>query len=677
MTAFQLKPAFLSSSILDLGQWNKYLIPGIIVRDVVTLDGDSPSDTHLGITFMQRKPPYSYESGSQNIMAVILQSLPQEANLTKIEYEGPCIALYSKNPTYLLRNNQLVLNMVNSIKKRIVIRSDESVRLSEKESLKVIAEIIPAESGLTGTFFDPVLGEAIIFAKKPWTILHDGEDFDLSEKIGWRVRIRKAPENLLPFETLYSILGEAVGQRTKFYREVGDKIFRPKLTEDAEASLLTLGGFAEIGRSCMLVETRESKIILDCGLNMSATDSLTAVPRFDIAGISMEDLDAVVVSHAHFDHTGFLPSLFKYGYSGPVYCTEPTLLLMSILQRDYVRHLGKDALYSEQDIDKSIAHSITLLHGIVTDISPDVKLVLSNSGHILGSASVHLHIGNGEHNLVYTSDMKFGKTLTLENATWNFPRVETMIIESTYGGKEDIMCPREQAENNLLTAIETTAAAGGHILLPVPVVGISQDLILLLDRFTKVGRIKTNVFVEKIISEATSVYEAYPEFLSRDLGKYVLESETSPFGPQFSIVQSETLKIGEPTVVLAPSSMLLGGPSVSYLKQIANDPNSTLIMLSYQSLNTPGRALLDGANQIDVGGETLDIHCHVKKIDGLGSHSDYNQLMAYVMRLRPKLRRVLINHGERAKAQNLASMINKQFRIQTQHPLVQEAIKLF
>lgn len=625
---------------------------------------------------MQPKQPFHHESANQNIMAVILQSLPHEANLTKIEYEGPCIALYSKNPSYLLQNNQLVLNMVNTIKKRIVIRIDESLRLSQDESTNVIGDTVPKESGIAGTFFDAVLGEAVIFARKPWTILRESGDVDLTEKIGWKVRVRKAPQNMLPIETLYKILGETVSQRTKFYREVGDKIFRPKLTEQAEASLLTLGGFAEVGRSCMLLETRESKIILDCGFNLSAKDSLGALPRFDITGIGMEEVDAVVLSHAHLDHTGFLPALFKYGYRGPVYCTEPTLLLMSILQRDYLKYSGSDALYSEQDIDRAVTHTITLMLGIVTDISPDIKLVLSNSGHIIGSTSIHLHIGNGEHNLVYTSDMKFGKTQTLENASWSFPRVETMIIESTYGGKEDIMCPREQSEANLVSAVERTLTAGGHVLMPVPAVGISQELILLLDRFTKGGRLKTKVLVEKIISEATAVYEAYPEFLSKELGKHVLESEASQFGSEFSIVESETLKPSEPAIVLAPSSMLIGGPSVGYLKQIADNPKSTLIILSYQSLDTPGRAILDGARQIRIGGETIELRCQVERIDGLGSHSDYNQLMAYVMRLRPKLRRVLVNHGERPKAQNLASMINRQLRIQTQHPLVQEAIKL-
>jgi KH/beta-lactamase-domain protein len=610
-------------------------------------------------------------------MAVILQSLPQESGLTKIEYEGPRIALYSKNPSYLMQNSQLVSNMVNTIKKRIVIRTDESIRKPEDESTKIISETIPKEVGAAGTFFDAVLGEAVLFAKKPTMLAQVGDDFDnieLAEKTGWKVRVRKAPHNMAPIAALYKTLGETVAERTRFYREVGDKIFRDKLSESAEASLITLGGFAEVGRSCMMLVTPESKVVLDCGLNTSAKDSLSAMPRFDVAGVGMEDIDGVVLTHAHLDHTGFLPALFKYGYRGPVYCTEPTLLLMSMLQKDYARRAGDSALYSEQDIDSAVTHTITLTHGIVTDISPDVKLVLSNSGHILGSTSVHLHIGNGDHNLVYTGDMKFGRTIALDNASWNFPRVETMIIESTYGGKEDVMCPREQAEASLASAVSKTVAAGGHVLIPVPAAGISQELMLVLDRFVR--GLQARVLVEKSISEATAIYEAYPEFLSKEMRQRVLESETSQFGSQFSIVESEALKSGEPAIILAPSSMLTGGPSVGYLKQIAGDQRNRLIMLSYQAVETPGRAIQDGARQATIKGETINLQCQVEKIDGFGSHSDYNQLMAYISRLRPKLRRVLVNHGERAKAQNLASMINKQFRIQTQHPLVQEAIKL-
>jgi predicted metal-dependent RNase len=122
--------------------------------------------------------------------------------------------------------------------------------------------------------------------------------------------------------------------------------------------------------------------------------------------------------------------------------------------------------------------------------------------------------------------------------------------------------------------------------------------------------------------------------------------------------------------------MLAGGPSVGYMKQIASDPKSRLILVSYQAVDTPGRAIQDGARQVTINNETINLQCQIDVIDGFGSHSDYNQLINYVTRLRPKLRRVLVNHGERAKAQNLASSINRMFKIQTQHPLVQEAVKL-
>src|ERR671930_49534 len=483
---------------------------------------------------MQRKSSSSHhESDSQNIMAVILQSLPSEAFLTKIEYEGPRIALYSKNPRYLMQNTQVVSNMVNTIKKRIVIRTDESIRRSEEESIEILNKIIPKELGITETFFDPALGESILFAKNPLLLSHMSEDFDnidLVEQTGWEIKIRKAPQRMSVIRIINDILHNTVAERIRFYKETGEKIFRPKLDEIAEVSLTALGGFAEIGRSSLLLSTHESKILLDCGIKIPCHDSVNSIPRFDITGLKMNQIDAIVLSHAHFDHTGFLPALIKYGYKGPIYCSEPTLPLMNLLHKRYLMGAGDAALYSEKDIIDVVIHTIPLTFGIVTDISPDIKLVLGNSGHILGSASIHLHIGNGDHNLVYTGDLKFGRTLLLENASWNFPRVETMIIESTYGGKEDIMCPREEAETRLASAISKTVSAGGHVLIPVPVVGISQEIILVLDRFMK--GVQARVLVEKVISEATAVYEAYPEFLSKEMRQRVLESEASQFGSQ-------------------------------------------------------------------------------------------------------------------------------------------------
>ena len=629
---------------------------------------------------MQRKPPY-HESTSQNIMAIILNSLPSESGLTKVEYEGPRIALYSKNPSYLIQNTQIVSNMVNTIKKRIVVRTDESIRKSEEESIEILNKTIPKDIGITETFFDQALGEAVIFVEKPSLLTNISEDFenvDLLEKTGWKIRITKAPQTMPTIKNINKILCNSINERIRFYKEVGEKIFRSKLNEITEASLITLGGFAEVGRSSMLLSTHESKILLDCGINISGKDSLNTLPRFDITGLEINDIDAIVLSHAHLDHTGFLPALFKYGYRGPVYCSEPTLPLMNLLQKEYVKNTSGTALYSDKDIEEVIIHTIPLTFGIVTDISPDVKLVLSNSGHILGSASIHLHIGNGDHNVVYTGDMKFGRMFSLENASWNFPRVETMIIESTNGGKEDIFPQREEADKRLIDSINKTAAENGKVLIPVPTVGLSQELILSINVYMKTGKIiETKVLVEKIISNASSIHETYPQYLSKELKYMILHDEENPFrSKQFVIIESQSLEREEPAIILAPSSMLIGGPSVEYLKQISEDPKNTLVLTSFQATGTPGKNIQDGSREVLINGHTIKINCRVEKIEGFSTHSDYNQLVAYINRLRPKLRRVLVNHGERTKVQNLASSLNRMFKIQTQHPLVQEAIKL-
>jgi uncharacterized protein len=630
---------------------------------------------------MEYKPPY-HGSTSQNIMAVILHSLPSESYITKIEYEGPRIALYSKNPSYLIQNTQILSNMVNTIKKRIVVRTDESIRKSEEECIEILNKAIPKEVGIIEIFFDHALGEVEIFVEKPSLIANAGGDYasaDLVGKIGWQIRIRKATQSMSVIRHINKILHDKTNERIHFYKEVGEKIFRSKLNDITEVSLITLGGFAEVGRSSMLLDTDESKILLDCGINILGVDSLNILPRFDIVGLKVNEIDAIVLSHAHLDHTGFLPTMFKYGYRGPVYCSEPTLPLMNLLHEKYMNNTRCTVSYSNNDLDNVITHTIPLAFGTVTDISPDIKLMLSNSGHILGSALIHLHIGNGDHNIVYTGDMKFGRTYSLENSSWNFPRVETMIIESTYGSKEDVFPRREEADVHLIDIINSTIAENGKILFPVPAVGLSQELILSINMYMKAGRItETTVLIEKIISDSMSIYEAYPEYLSKEIKHILLRGEENPFrSKHFLIVESQTLDNEVPAVILAPSSMLTSGPSIDYLEQICEDPKNRLILSSFQAQGTPGRLIQDGSREVIINGKNIRLDCQVKRIEGFNTHSDYNQSIAYITRLQSKLRRVLVNHGERGKVQNLATSINRMFKIPTQHPLVQEAIKLF
>src|ERR687897_262977 len=328
---------------------------------------------------MQNKSSYNGPN-NQNIMASILHGLPKESSLTKIEYEGPSIALYSDNPAYLLKNNQVISNMVNTLRKRIVIRTDESIRKPKTETIGLLNSIVSKEIQTECIFFDDALGEVVIYVPNPVELSTSIErnNFEIIEKTGWKLKFRRKPSDMSVVGNIHKVISDTAEERIQFYKNVGERIFRSKLDDSfAEASIVTLGGFAEVGRSAILLSTHESKILLDCGLNPIAKEPLDILPRLDITGVGINDLDAVVLSHAHLSHSGFLPFLFKYGYDGPVYCSEPTLPLMSLEQTEYIRKSNGDAIYSLEDIKTAVVHTNSLYFCIFKNIFPYVKLTLS------------------------------------------------------------------------------------------------------------------------------------------------------------------------------------------------------------------------------------------------------------------------------------------------------------
>ena len=645
---------------------------------------------------MQRKQQQKELPPGQSIMASILQSIPREANVTKIDYEGPRIALYTTSPRYLMEHNEIISNLVNVIKKRIVVRTDESIRKLEEDARKILTQCIPKEANLQGTFFDTATGEVSVEVKRPWLLQKNAEAFnhaEITEKTGWKLRVRKATTN--PSSTIQAInynLKISSADRGKQLKQVGEKIFRPRLTQKSEVSLLTLGGFGQVGRSCMLLTTPDSKILIDCGINPGARSPMDSFPRLDWLSITLDDLDAVVIGHAHLDHTGFLPVLCKYGYKGPIYCTEPTLPMMNLIQLDAIKVAsaqGRTPMYADRDVKQIMKQAITIPYGTVTDISPDIKLVLANAGHILGSALCHFHIGNGDHNFVYSGDIKFAKSILFESASWNFPRVETLLIESTYGAKEDIQASRQEVESSFLKSVNSVLKDGGKVLIPIPAVGRAQEIMMVIDQYMKSGEmVEAPVFYEGMIAEASAIHEAYPEYLARELKQRILETDDNPFDSEYFTnvehpdAREEPLREGTPCIIIATSGMLEGGPVLEYLKNIAPDKRNKILFVSYQVNGTLGRRVLEGAKQVSLIGregkvEVVTIECGIERLDGFSGHSDYNQLISFVHKLRPKLRRVLVNHGERRKSENLSMSIRRMLRIPTHYPQIQEAIKLF
>ncbi|HYB45658.1 MAG TPA: beta-CASP ribonuclease aCPSF1, partial [Nitrososphaerales archaeon] len=204
------------------------------------------------------------------MMSTILNNIPADAQITRIEYEGPRLALYTRNPAFLHKNSYVISDIVNSLKKRVVTRTEKSIRKPENEARKILEQLIPAEAGANGYFFDDALGEIIVEAGKP-KLLSQEAGFDLGnamDQTGWKVRVRKAPHiQSTAIQNVYFTMKAESDARERFYRDLGESIFRPRLTSTEHVTIKTLGAFQEVGRSCLLVETAESKVMLDCGIH--------------------------------------------------------------------------------------------------------------------------------------------------------------------------------------------------------------------------------------------------------------------------------------------------------------------------------------------------------------------------------------------------------------------------
>lgn len=653
------------------------------------------------------------------VAKAILQSIPTESQVTSAKFEGPNIALYTKNPKFSLTELTYYLSSLSkSLKKRFVIRTDTSIRIAEDETRKAVVKLLPKDVLVSAVFCDDATGEVVLEVNKP-EVVSPEIVVEIAKSTGWVAHTRLSPH--IPstiLNTIHSTLKSSAKERTIFLQELGNRIFRTPLIEGNNASsigsgynqqimvgsgrggqtqtwtmnkevmLFCLGGVKQVGRSCFIVVTPESKVMLDCGINPGENSGLDAYPRLDWFNFNLSDLDAVVISHAHIDHQGFLPSLYKYGYSGPIYCTEPTLPLMTLLQMDSIKiskSNGTYLTYEGRDVNDVIKHCITLPYGKPTDISPDITVTLNNAGHIMGSATVHLNI-SGAHNILYSGDYKYAKTQLLDSALSIYPRVETLITESTYGNNTDVMPEQSVVYATFTQSINKTLREGGKVLIPVPAVGRAQEIMLVIDKEMREGRlIESPIFIEGMISEASAIHMSYAHYLGYDVRKSVSEG-INPFESEyFTLVggvsrRDELLNDENPAIIMATSGMLEGGPSVEYFKEIAPSPKNKIMFVSYQINGTLGRRVIDGTmtelSMLDKSGKVkvVPVRCQTHKIDGFSGHSDFNQILNFVSRIKPK--RVLVNHGEKSKSENIASAVYHRLKIRSSVPDNREIIKL-
>ena len=629
-----------------------------------------------------------------NIIKEIQKILP-EHKISDSVYEGANIVLYTKDKNYALDNEGSIKKAVDEFKKRIELRPDPSICADQKETEEFIRKSIPEEAGLAKVIFDPQRSGVIIEVEKPGVAIGKQGSIlrDIKEKTLWVPVVRRTPAIKCELiDNIRGVLYENNDFRRKFLHSTGEKIYTDWAPgrKQGWVRLSYLGSGRHVGRSCILLQTPKSRVLLDCGVDVSANED-EAYPFFDCPEFKINELDAVIVSHAHLDHSAIVPLLFKYGYSGPAYCTEPTRDIMALLQLDLVKIMkmdGRDPIYTSEEVKQMVKNTIIVDYDEVTDVTPDIRITLYNAGHILGSAMVHLHIGNGLHNLLYGADIKYMKSRLLAPAVTKFPRLESLMLESTYGGKDCLMPSREEAENQMADLILKTVERGGKVLVPVLGSGRAQEIMLIIEHLVSSGKMKeVPVYVDGMVWDITAIHTAYPEFMSAATRKRIFHNDENPFlAPFFKQIGSQKERaqvIEEPgaCVILATSGMMVGGPSVQYFKELAEGEKNMLIVVSYLGPGSLGRRLSQGEKEIgfEVGPNkrhVVKVKLEIHKMDGFTGHAGRQELMDFVGKCSPRPKKIIINHGEASRCLDLASSLHKKYKIETVAPRNLESVRL-
>ncbi|ADB57508.1 beta-CASP ribonuclease aCPSF1 [Archaeoglobus profundus] len=624
----------------------------------------------------------------KEIKQKVIESLPKKVKVKDVEFEGPFLVVYVKNPQELA-NADIVKKLAKDLRKRIIIRADPKSLKPKEEAEKIIRQIVPEDAKITSIFFDEEYCEVIIEAEKPGVVIGKGGSTfrKILKETGWSPRVvRTPPLKSKTIESIRSYLLSVREERKEILKRIGESINRPILHADKWVRVTFLGGAREVGRSCYLLQTPNSKILVECGINVSGNQP----PYLYIPEIQpLDSIDAVVITHAHLDHCGLVPVLFKYGYRGPVYLTPPTRDLMVLLQLDFIEVASREGTtipYESHWIRTALKHCITLDYGVVTDIAPDVRLTFYNAGHILGSAIAHFHIGEGLYNIAFTGDFKFERTRLFDKAETNFPRLEALIMEATYGGSQDFQPSRKEAEENLIRIVNETISKGGKVLIPAFAVGRSQEVMIVLEEAIRTKKIdEVPVYIDGMIYEATAIHTAYPEYLNAHLRDLIFHQGINPFiSESFVRVDSpskrqEVIDSSEPCVIISTSGMLNGGPVMEYFRALAGDEKNTIVFVGYQAEGTLGRRIQKGWKEVpftvDGRREVVKVNMRVETVDGFSGHSDRRQLMNYVKALSDKPEKIITVHGEESKCIDLASSIYKTYKIETRAPMNLETIR--
>ena len=376
----------------------------------------------------------SVERKLDDLQAQIEDEVPDGITISDVTYEGPELVVYTRDPKEFASDGDLVRRLASKLRKRITVRPDPDVLSHPGDAEARVREIIPEEAGVTDLDFHADTGEIVIEAEKPGMVIgrHGSTLREITQTVGWTPEVvRTPPIESSTVSNVRNFLKQERDERRDILERIGRQIHREEMSDDEWVRITTLGCCREVGRASFILSTPETRVLIDCGDKPGAEGEVPYLQVPEALGAGANTIDAVVLTHAHLDHSALIPLLFKYGYDGPIYCTEPTRDLMGLLTLDYLDVAAKEGRtppYESSQVREAIKHTIPIEYGDVTDIAPDVKLTMHNAGHILGSAVSHFHIGDGLYNVAFSGDIHYSDTRLFNGATNEFPRVETLVV---------------------------------------------------------------------------------------------------------------------------------------------------------------------------------------------------------------------------------------------------------
>src|SRR5262245_13981878 len=443
------------------------------------------------------------------------------------------------------------------------------------------------------------------------------------------------------------------------------------------------GAAGTVTGSMHLVETAGKRILLDCGMFQGRRKESDAKNRnLPFEGSS---IDTVILSHAHIDHSGNLPTLVRRGFQGPIYTTPATIDLCQWMLRDTAHISEKDAqflnkrrmqrggngpvvepLYTMADAERTLPLFQPVDYHQPHKLADGLSYTAYDAGHMLGSSSVVLE---GDLRLAFSGDIgRPGLPIIRDPET--LPRADYLIMESTYGGR--LHKTTGSVVNKLADVVNRTARRGGRIIVPAFAVGRTQQLVLMLHQLANEKRIPNiPIFVDSPLAvDVTKVHRDHPECFDEATQAYLKNGE-DPFGFHRltyvrDVAESKALNsLRGPFVVISASGMCEAGRILHHLRNNIEDPRNTVLITGYQATDTLGRKLVDKWTEVRIFGEPLTVRAEVVSLDSLSGHGDYNELLEWVRPLAPSLHRIFLVHGEPEQSQSFAELLKRTFRVPT------------